>query len=161
MRFSIGILIAVSVLAFSSTHAQNPNQKAAVNDCQVRPPVTKADIEIARRARQILNSAAKWNREDNRVCPTDAKKFSLYCALEKATDEVSGNFEHRSAAMQEARFVIDDVLAKGNKYEHRLMNYNNDLKTTFADVQKFFNLLEERIQKRLEEQNRQGKRPLA
>ena len=51
--------------------------------------------------------------------------------------------------MQEARFVIDEVLAKGNTYEHRQMNYNNDPKTTFADVQKFFRLLEERIQKRL------------
>ena len=55
-------------------------------------------------------------------------------ALEKATREVSKNFEHRGAAMQESRFAIDEVLAKGNKYEHRLMNYNNDPKTTFADV---------------------------
>ena len=160
MRSRVVIFILVSVLASSSAHAQNPKQSAGVNDSQVRPPVTKTDIEIVRRARQILDSPAKWNREDNRVCPTDAKKFSLYCALEKATDEVSRNFEHRSAAMQEARFVIDDVLAKGNKYEHRLMNYNNDPKTTFADVQRFFNLLEERIQKRLAEQDRQGKRPV-
>jgi len=160
MRSRVVVLLVVSILAFSSTYAQNPKQSAGVNDSQVRPPVTKADIEIVRRARQILDSPAKWNREDDRVCPAGAKKFSLYCALEKATDEVNGNFEHRSAAMQEARFVIDDVLAKGNKYEHRLMNYNNDPKTTFADVQKFFNLLEERIQKRLADQNRQGKRPL-
>src|SRR5262245_3991987 len=160
MRSRVVIFILLIVLASSATHAQNPKQSAGVNDSQVRPPVTKADIEIVRRARQILDSPAKWNREDNRVCPADAKKFSLYCAVEKATDEVSRNFEHRSAAMQEARFVIDDVLAKGNKYEHRLMNYNNDPKTTFSDVQKFFNLLEERIQKRLAEQNRPGKRPL-
>jgi hypothetical protein len=78
----------------------------------------------------------------------------VHCALERATSDVSGNFEPRSAAMQEARFVIDEVLAKGNTYEHRQMNYNNDPKTTFADVQKFFRLLEERIQKRLQEQKR-------
>jgi hypothetical protein len=29
-------------------------------------------------------------------------------ASEKATDELSGSFEHRGAAMQEARFVIDE-----------------------------------------------------
>jgi hypothetical protein len=40
--------------------------------------------------------------------------------------------------MQQARFVIDEDLAKGNHYQHRLMDYNNDPKTTFADVQKFF-----------------------
>jgi hypothetical protein len=54
--------------------------------------------------------------------------------------------------MQQARFVIDEDLAKGNHYDHRLMDYNNDPKTTFADVQRFFNLLEERIQKQLENQ---------
>jgi hypothetical protein len=55
--------------------------------------------------------------------------------------------------MQEARFAIDDVLAKGNHYEHRLMDYNNDPKTTFADVQKFFDLIEEKIKKRLAAQS--------
>ena len=74
-----------------------------------------------------------------------ARTFSLYCALEKATDEVTGGFKQRGAAMQEARFVIDEALAKGNKYEHRLKDYNNDRTTTFADVQRFFRLLEVRI----------------
>jgi hypothetical protein len=31
---------------------------------------------------------------------------SLYCALEKATSEVTGHFAHRGAAMQEARCHI-------------------------------------------------------
>jgi hypothetical protein len=51
--------------------------------------------------------------------------------------------------MQQARFLIDEVLARGNHYHHRLMDYNNDPKTTFADVQRFFTLLEERIRKQL------------
>jgi hypothetical protein len=61
----------------------------------------------------------------------------------------------RGAAMQQARFVIDEDLANGNHYQHRLMDYNNDPKTTFADVQKFFALLEERIKKRLDTQQHQ------
>ena len=64
---------------------------------------------------------------------------------------MTGKFEHRGAAMQEARLVIDEELAKGNHYDHRLRDYNNDPRTTFADVQRFFDLLEARIQKRLEE----------
>ena len=56
--------------------------------------------------------------------------------------------------MQQARFVIDD-LAKGNHYHHRLMDYNNDPKTTFSDVQQFFRLFEWRIQKVFDTQNRQ------
>jgi hypothetical protein len=120
-----------------------------------KPPVSEGDIRIVRRAREILNSPAKWNRSDNRECPAAQRTYSLYCALEKAAEEVSKKFEHRGATMQEARFAIDEVLAKGNHYEHRLMDYNNDPKTTFADVQKFFNLIEERIKKRLAEQSHQ------
>ena len=56
--------------------------------------------------------------------------------------------------MQQARFAIDEVLAKGNHYEHRLMHYNNDPKKTFADVQKFFTIVEDRIKKRLATQSR-------
>jgi len=117
----------------------------------VEPPATTDDVKIIERAQQILNSPAKWNRADNRECPEAAKTFSLYCALEKATIEITGKFEHRGSAMQEARFVIDDDLAKGNHYEHRLMGYNNDPKTTFAEIQEFFRLLEERVKKKLQQ----------
>lgn len=122
----------------------------AADDPNARPPVTKADLAIEKRAREILNSPSVWNRADNRQCPAGEKTFSLYCALEKATDEVSHEFEHRGAAMQEARFVIDDLKPHAN-YDHRLMNYNNDPATTFADVRKFFDLLEARIAKRLKD----------
>lgn len=122
---------------------------AQTDDPNARPPVTKADIEIARRAAQILNSPAKWNRADNRVCPPEARTFSLYCALEKATDEVSQNFAHRGAAMQEARFVIEEIAPDAQRYNHRLMDYNNDPKTTFADIQGVFWLLEKHIAMRL------------
>jgi hypothetical protein len=81
-----------------------------------------------------------------------AKTFSLCCALERATDEVSGDFEHRGAAMQETRFVIDEVMAKGNRYDHRLMDYNNDPTTSFRDIQKTLSVLEDRIRKRLAEE---------
>lgn len=114
-------------------------------DSDAAPKVTADDVRIVERARDLLRSPGNWNRDDNRECPKGAKSFSLYCALDRATVEVMGRFEHRGGAMQEARFVIDDNLAKGNHYEHRLMDYNNDPKTTFADVQEFFRLLELRI----------------
>lgn len=120
-----------------------------LGDSQARPPVSKTDLEIVKRAREILNSPSKWNRADNRICPEKAKTFSLYCALEKATTEKSGKFEHRGAAMQEARFAIEEVAPNLSRYQHRLMDYNNDPTTTFADVQKVFRLLEDRIAKRL------------
>jgi hypothetical protein len=122
------------------------------DDSQSRPPVSRSDVDIVKRARQILDSPDKWNRTDNRICPDNATRFSLYCALEKATSEVTADFVHRGAAMQEARFVIDDDLAPNNKYDHRLMDYNNDPHTTFADVQRFFDFLQGRIEARLQDQ---------
>ena len=111
-------------------------------------PVTQADLDIVRRARAILDSPSKWNRADTRKCPPEAKVFSLYCALEKASQEVTGTFAHRDSAMQEARFVIDRLAPNAN-YDHRLMGYNNDPKTTFADIRKVFDLLAESIAKKL------------
>ena len=65
-----------------------------------------------------------------------------------ATIEVSGNAEHRGAALQEARFVIDEISADRN-YEHRLMNYNNDPTTTFEDIQEVLRITESLIVLRL------------
>jgi hypothetical protein len=153
--------ILVLVLAVASARAQAPSGKGAspaADDPEVRPPVTKADVKIVERAREILSSPSKWNRADTRVCPANAETFSLYCALEKATDEVSGNFKHRGAAMQEARFVVDEVAANRRNYKHRLMDYNNDPTTTFADIQNVLKLVEERVAKRLTEESNANKK---
>ena len=138
-------MLCVSLLAAAGRLAA----QGAPDDSNARPPVNQTDLAIVKRANEILNSPSKWNRADNRVCPEKAKTFSLYCALEEATKEKSGQFEHRGAAMQEARFVIDEIAPNASHYEHRLMNYNNDPSTTFADVERFFRLLEDRIAKRL------------
>ena len=48
-----------------------------------------------------------------------------------------------SPVMNEARQAIDMVTTK--KYSARLVDYNNDPETTFADLQKFFRLVEDRV----------------
>jgi hypothetical protein len=147
----IRIWLAIVVLALPlSVRAQGTaaQPSAKVDDSNVRPPVTKADLQILQRARQILDSSSKWNRADNRVCPAGATTFSLYCALETATAENAGKFEHRGAALQEARFVIDEIAADRD-YEHRLMGYNNDPTTTFGDIQEVFSIVERLMTLRL------------
>jgi hypothetical protein len=161
MKLNVRVGICAALAVFAALAIAQGAAAQSGNDSQARPPVAKADIDIVKRARQILDSPEKWNRNDNRNCPDAEKTFSLYCALEKATDEVNGNFAHRGAAMQEARFVIDEDLAPNNSYQHRLMNYNNDPKTTFADVGKFFDLLQARILKRLVEQDANPQRASA
>jgi len=131
------------------------------DESNVRPHVTPVDLQIVLRARQILNRPEKWEQSDTRFCrveactngcPTLATTFSLYCALERATEEVTGGFEHRGAVMQESRFVIDEIAANRKDFQHRLQGFNNSTETTFDDIQKVLRLLEDRIQKRLAEQ---------
>src|ERR1019366_253595 len=97
------------------------------DDSNARPPVTKNDLVIVRRVDEILDSETKWNRADTRVCPDTAKTFSLYCALEKASKEVD-TFEHRSAVMQETRFVIDEI-APNRNYDHRSEEHTSELQS--------------------------------
>jgi hypothetical protein len=137
----------IPLLVIVATLAARPQ----VDDSNAHPAVTRDDVRILQRAEQVLDSPAKWNRKDNRQCPTDAKTFGLYCAIERATDEVTGRFAHREAAMQEARFVVDSIAANRN-YEHRLMNYNNDPTTTFADIQHVLRTAEANIEKKLAQQ---------
>jgi hypothetical protein len=155
MRRQNHILVLAAILVLTGAlGAQTPAGKTLdfSGDPDAHPPVTMPDLKIVQRAWIILNLPSRWNRADTRVCPPNAKTFSLYCALEKATGEVSGDFKHRGAAMQEARFVIDQIAPNRNKYQHRLMDYNNDPTTTFADTQKFFRLLEQRIARELDQQ---------
>jgi len=147
MRVTALLLVIMAVLPAA---AQSPDES------QSRPPVSRSDVHIVQRARQLLNSPEKWNRADDRNCPAAETKFSLYCALERATYLVTHDFAHRGAAMQESRFVIDEDLAPGNHYDHRLMDYNNDPHTTFPDVQRFFDLLQGRIEGRLAERSGTG-----
>ena len=144
----ICLVVGILLLPFAVKAQGTASKSAVVDDSNVRPPITKVDLQIVKRAREILDSPAKWNRADNRECPAGAKTFSLYCALQMATNEVSGKSAHRGAALQEARFVIDEIAAE-RKYEHRLMNYNNDPTTTFADIQEVFRITESLIALRL------------
>ena len=147
-RYFRGGLFVVVLLSPIYASAQEIKPQSNSDDSNVRPAVTKVDLQIVKRAREILNSESKWNRADNRICPAEAKTVSLYCALQMATVEVGGKAEHRGAALQEARFVIDEI-ARDRNYEHRLMNYNNDRTTTFSDIQEVLRITESLISLRL------------
>ena len=151
------LCLAIATLTVpASAKAQGaPPQAAVVDDPDARPPVTVTDLKILKRAGEILDSPAHWNRADDRKCPPGAKTFSLYCALEKATVESGQGFEHRGAALQEVRFVIDEVAA-GRNYKHRLMNYNNDQTTTLADIQEVLRIAEDLIALRLKMESQSG-----
>ena len=63
--------------------------------------------------------------------------MSIYCADEQATIEVTGGFHHRRPALELVRVIVEER-TKDKKYQHRLMDYNNDRTTTLADVKSLF-----------------------
>jgi len=142
----IAIAALLCPLAVVAQQPAAPSMPADNPDA--RPPITQADLKIVQRARALLASPSKWNRADNRKCPDGAKTLSLYCALETATTEAGKTFEHRGAALQEVRFVIDEIAADRN-YDHRLMDYNNDPTTSFADIRDVLRITESLIRLRL------------
>jgi len=99
------------------------------------PPVTENDLHVISRAREILDSPAKWNHADTSDCAADATTYSLFCALQKASTEVTGSFDNRGAAVQEVRFSIDDFVGDAKHYNSRLTEFNNDSSTTFENIQ--------------------------
>jgi len=100
-------------------------------------PPNGLDRRIVERAAAILSSPAVWNRADTRRCPEGATTWSLYCAMEAATVDVTGGFHHRRPALQVVRRLVQ-ARSAGRDYEHRLMDWNNDSRTRFEDLQQLF-----------------------
>lgn len=92
------------------------------------------DVAILRQARELLADTSGWDRQGNRTCGSDKPSLSLYCALVQATRMQSGGVHHRRPALQLVRARVD-VRSVGRGYQHRLRDYNNDPRTTLADVQ--------------------------
>jgi hypothetical protein len=138
------------LFAKARSEVKNGSKPAKPSDQVI--PVNENDVKILRRALEILGEESNWNRNDNRECPKKAKKFSLYCALSKASIEINGEFDHRVGALEEVRRTVEG-LNKGKVYEHRLMNYNNDPTTKFAHIRNVLEVTLRIISDRLRERS--------
>ena len=115
--------------------------------------VSAQDLAILDGADAILAEEADWNRHDTRECPPGATSFSLFCALQKASTDVLGAYDHRRAALQEVRFAVE-VATKGREFEHRLMDYNNLPETRFSDIKRDLAAARARVAERLDAASR-------
>ena len=102
--------------------------------------VSNQDLQILQRAKEILSDESKWNSDDDRVCNDVDTKWSLFCALKKATIDALGEYDHRRVALMEVRWIIHKLM-EGEDFKHRLMDFNNTRK--FNDIVK---VLDESIQ---------------
>ena len=96
-----------------------------------------SDLKIIQRADSLLSSPSIWNKQDDRECSDDISTghYSLYCALYKASIEITGVYVHRRAAMQIVRFTLEKY-ENGRVKNHRLMDWNNHPDTSFEEVKK-------------------------
>lgn len=115
-------------------------------DEEVEAPPSEIDLEILQIARNLLRNAEMWDRDDDRNCENDMSLISVYCALARATREAMGSYQHRQPAMQAVRRVIASEW-RDRIVNHRLMNFNNDTRTTLADVRRLFDLAEESLRR--------------
>jgi hypothetical protein len=111
-------------------------------------PPTIDDIDIIKRATALVSSVDVWNKNDDRNCPLNPTKWSVFCAMMQATEEKSGGVHYRQPAMQAVREVVNEV--GGNRIgKHRLMDYNNHADTTLADIHNLLKMAEQKLEKRL------------
>ncbi len=103
-------------------------------DTRQEVPANAMDLAILNQAKVLLRDASHWDRKDDRQCRPDKSALSLYCALIKASRIQSGGVHHRRPAMQMVRALVDERSA-GRGYQHRLRDYNNDPRTSLADIQ--------------------------
>jgi hypothetical protein len=136
---------------FAATHFIESEGLSFDLDASLEVKPNALDSDIVRRAAAILSSDRVWNRTDNRKCPPDATTWSIYCAMEKATIEVTGGFHHRRPALEAVRAIVDQR-SEGRNYHHRLMDYNNDPTTHLSDVQSLFREALERTEQGVAQQ---------
>jgi hypothetical protein len=130
------LCIFSSVLLFLSGCYQTENGIVILKpDYEKRTiEVTALDLRILELTDEFLESEDAWSKDSERVC-AQSRRLSLYCALEKASIEVLGEYKHRQAALQEVRFAIDDNYS-GYWSKHRLGDFNGNDKTEFSDIKK-------------------------
>ena len=108
------------------------------------------DLRIIQKTDSILLDESKWNKDDDRNCIDDIHKgrYSLFCALYKASVDITGEYEHRRPAMQQVRFIIDNY-GKDRVINHRLMDWNNHSETTFWEVKQVLKEAQDSIETQL------------
>jgi len=110
------------------------------------------DIQIIKRANDILINESDWSRVDDRECQDDidSNKYSLFCALYKASLDITGDYDHRKPGLQQIRWFINDKF-RDRWDNHRLMDFNNHPDTTFDEIKRLFaesiKIIEQKIAK--------------
>lgn len=109
--------------------------------------LSQDDVLILEAAKALLPTEAHWAHHDDQRCDLEATSWTLFCALNKASTQVIGEFQLRRPALEEVRMVVEQVA--GQTLERRLIDFNNLPTTSFADVLSVLDIAIKRLQARL------------
>lgn len=132
-----GILRSGVSWALITSYSNSPEMLRFDLDVSRPVPPSSLDRDIVKRAAEILSSEAVWDRADDRECGANDRAWSIYCAIHRASIEITGGFSHRRPALQVVRQIINERSADRN-YTHRLRDYNNDPRTRLEEVHSLF-----------------------
>ena len=140
-----------------STNALLDKINIATNDTNATPAAPhhnlefdSLDLKILQKADALLSDSTKWNRQDDRNCDDDIynEKYSLFCALYKASIEIAGEYERRRPAIELIVFILKKY-ENGRVINRRTKDWNNHPDTTFEEVKKVLKESIEEIDKQL------------
>lgn len=109
--------------------------------------VSENDVLILEGAKGLLANPDNWTRNEETQCNLEASSWTLFCALQKASYDVLGEFQLRRPALEEVRVVVEQLA--GQTFEKRLIDFNNRPETSFEDIQKALDIALGRIRARL------------
>jgi hypothetical protein len=114
-----------------------------------------ADLKIIQAANLFLSDSSKWNNADDRRCQSDIalEKYSLSCALYKASIDVTDEYDSQKAAIQLVQNETMKIEPNREVFTHQLKEWNNDPETTFEDVKTVLNESIKIIEKQLNEKS--------
>ena len=121
-------------ITFDSLIFENQVVRFLVDDDPV-VPVTEDDLQIIQLAKSMLSEEKYWNENGGRNCSDDLgnKSYSIYCAIKIASLEVENHYNHRNAALQKLRHLIE-LKFPDRKWNHRLMDFNNMDEVEYSDI---------------------------
>lgn len=112
--------------------------------------VSETDLEILHETRGFLSETSKWSQVEETQCDLEAEALTLFCALQKASFDVSDDFLLRRPALEEVRYAIDEL--SETSLDRRLIDFNNLETTDLSDIYKVIDMALVRIQARLDAQ---------
>jgi hypothetical protein len=123
------------LVTFAATLDKSFGQEFTVDNGNHDLMFDSVDIQIIKKANDILINESVWSKEDDRKCQDDidSNKYSLFCALYKASIDIIGEYDHRKPALQQIRWIIDSQY-KERLAGHRLMDFNNHINTNFDEI---------------------------